>query len=86
MDEIDRDGATCTPGARSASCTGRALRVPGRTFRHFDYAELLGNQSMLVKEVAEAVGFADPYHFSRVFKRVYGIPPEAFSQTARRHA
>ena len=49
-------------------------------------AELLGNRDMLVKEVAAAVGFIDPYHFSRVFKRVYGIPPETFSRTARRHA
>jgi AraC-like DNA-binding protein len=48
-------------------------------------AELLGNRDLLVKEAAEAVGFADPYHFSRVFKRVYGIPPETFSRTARRH-
>ena len=49
-------------------------------------AELLSNRSMLVKEVAEAVGYNDPYHFSRVFKRVYGIPPETFSQVARRSA
>ncbi len=48
-------------------------------------AELLGNRNVLVKEVAEAVGFADPYHFSRVFKRVYGIPPETFTRTARRN-
>ncbi len=47
-------------------------------------AELLGSRNMLVKQVAETVGFSDPYHFSRVFKRVYGIPPETFSQTARR--
>ena len=49
-------------------------------------AELLSNRTMLVKEVAEAVGFPDPYHFSRVFKRVYGIPPETFTRTARRNA
>lgn len=48
-------------------------------------AELLSHREMLVKQVAEAVGFADPYHFSRVFKRVYGIPPETFTQTARRN-
>lgn len=47
-------------------------------------AELLGNRNMLVKQVAEETGFSDPYHFSRVFKRVYGIPPETFSRTARR--
>ncbi len=28
-----------------------------------------------VKEVAQLFGFCDPYHFSRVFKKVYGISP-----------
>jgi AraC-like DNA-binding protein len=47
-------------------------------------AELLGNCDMLVKEVAQAVGFTDSYHFSRVFKRVYAIPPETFKRMAHR--
>ncbi len=47
-------------------------------------ADLLVNRDLLIKQVGEAVGYPDPYHFSRVFKRVYGIPPETFSQTARR--
>ena len=47
-------------------------------------ADLLSNQNLLVKQVAEEVGFSDPYHFSRVFKRVYGIPPETFTQAAKR--
>lgn len=29
----------------------------------------------LVKEVSEELGFVNPYHFSRVFRRVYGRPP-----------
>ena len=41
---------------------------------------LLGPQS-LVKQVAAAVGFDDVYHFSKVFKRTYGISPAHF----RRH-
>lgn len=47
-------------------------------------ADLLSNRNLLIKQVAEEVGFADPYHFSRVFKRVYGIPPETFTRAARR--
>jgi AraC-like DNA-binding protein len=47
-------------------------------------ADLLSNRQRLIKQVAEELGFADPYHFSRVFKRVYGIPPETFSRAARR--
>ncbi len=47
-------------------------------------AALLSNHNLLIKQVAEAVGFSDPYHFSRVFKRVYGIPPESFIKMVRR--
>ena len=31
----------------------------------------------LVKEAAQRVGFADPYHFSRCFKAVHGVAPSA---------
>jgi AraC-like DNA-binding protein len=41
-------------------------------------AELLRLPHVLVKEVAGQVGFADPFHFSRVFKSVLGVSPEAF--------
>lgn len=47
-------------------------------------AESLAGGTLLVKQVAEEAGYPDPYHFSRVFKRVYGIPPEHFMKTARR--
>lgn len=35
----------------------------------------LHNTSMTVSEIAEAAGFADIYYFSRIFKRLRGIPP-----------
>lgn len=47
-------------------------------------AEMLSVQNRLIKQVAEEAGYHDPYHFSRVFKRVYGIPPETFIQTVGR--
>jgi AraC-like DNA-binding protein len=47
-------------------------------------AELLSGGQLLIKQVADMCGYADPYHFSRVFKRVYRIPPETFIQTVRR--
>ncbi|KAA5537996.1 AraC family transcriptional regulator [Roseiconus nitratireducens] len=38
-------------------------------------ADLLIRHNMLVGEVAEAMGFADQFQFSRAFKRVYGVSP-----------
>ena len=37
-----------------------------------------------VKQVAEALGFADQFHFSRVFKRVFGVSPGRFAQSLHR--
>ena len=41
-------------------------------------AELLLDSQLKVQEVSEELGFADPFHFSRVFKRIYGASPENF--------
>ena len=64
-----------------------------RLFRRFDHqspyqyllrlrmnqaAEQLHQPGMLVKQVAEQVGFSDPFHFSRVFKSTFGVSPDAF--------
>ena len=41
-------------------------------------AERLRNPNMLVKQVAAELGFDDPFHFSRTFKHVFGLAPDAF--------
>ncbi|AHF91719.1 DNA-binding domain-containing protein, AraC-type [Opitutaceae bacterium TAV1] len=41
-------------------------------------AERLVTTGLPLKEIGEEVGFTDPYHFSRVFKRVYGLAPKVF--------
>jgi AraC-like DNA-binding protein len=41
-------------------------------------AERLQNPVVLVKQVAAELGFADAFHFSRAFKKVLGMSPEAF--------
>jgi AraC-like DNA-binding protein/quercetin dioxygenase-like cupin family protein len=41
-------------------------------------AERLKQPGALVKQVAEESGFADPFHFSRVFTSVIGLSPTAF--------
>jgi len=43
---------------------------------------MAGNYS--VKDVAAAVGFHDPYHFSRSFRRTFGTSPSAFVRGAHR--
>ncbi|HYZ71444.1 MAG TPA: AraC family transcriptional regulator [Chthoniobacterales bacterium] len=40
--------------------------------------QLLVDNGMLVKEVAAKLEFADAFHFSRAFKRYYGLPPGRF--------
>jgi AraC family transcriptional regulator len=37
----------------------------------------------LVKEAAERSGYADPYHFSRVFKSIHGVSPAHFLRRSR---
>jgi AraC-like DNA-binding protein len=41
-------------------------------------AERLKQPLALIKQVAEEAGFADPFHFSRVFTSVFGLSPTAF--------
>lgn len=44
------------------------------------YLDLTG---MSVKEVAARMGYADPYYFSRLFRRVVGISPTAYRNIAK---
>ena len=41
-------------------------------------AERLQHNGLLVKQAAEEVGFPDPFHFSRVFRKTFGVPPAQF--------
>lgn len=41
-------------------------------------AQRLQKPDVLVKQVAYELGFADPFHFSRAFKRVFGLSPVGF--------
>lgn len=44
-------------------------------------AELILRGGYNVKQAAATTGFQDPYHFSRVFKRVHGVAPGRFSRS-----
>jgi len=41
-------------------------------------AQRLQKPEVLVKQVAYELGFTDPFHFSRAFKRVFGLSPAMF--------
>ena len=45
---------------------------------------LLSETDMKIKEIAEAVGFADPLYFTRRFTECYGIPPKDWRKTQMR--
>ena len=47
-------------------------------------AELLLDAHLKVREVSEELGFSDPFHFSRAFKRLYGASPEHFVRRLQR--
>ena len=46
--------------------------------------ELLLQQHLLIKEVADRIGYEDPYHFSRLFKQHYGMSPKHFRESIKR--
>jgi AraC-like DNA-binding protein len=45
-------------------------------------AKLLQEPGTSVKSAGLAVGYSDPYHFSRAFKRTHGVSPQSFRQRA----
>jgi AraC-like DNA-binding protein len=46
-------------------------------------AERLMDPTALVKEAAGYVGFTDPYHFSRCFKKVHRVAPKEFQRSLK---
>jgi AraC family transcriptional regulator of arabinose operon len=43
-------------------------------------SHLLRDQNLRVSDVARAVGFEDPFHFSRSFRKEFGFPPRLFKR------
>jgi AraC-like DNA-binding protein len=70
--------ARMSPRHLTTLCRGLFAQGPARFLLHMKLRraeEMLRYRGQSVKEVSDALGFANPYHFSRVFKRVYGRPP-----------
>lgn len=43
-------------------------------------AHLLANQNLTITEVGQQVGYDDPFHFSKMFKKHFGLSPRAMRQ------
>ena len=63
--------------------TGRSPRTYMEERRVERAARRLIESDRKIIEIAEAEGFDDPYHFSRVFKRVMGSSPRAYRRTSQ---
>ena len=46
-------------------------------------AKLLKNSNLTVEAICDAVGIKDRFHFSRQFKRLFGMPPAAYRSCYR---
>lgn len=52
-------------------------------YRINEACSLLGSRDVTVAEAAGSVGFCDPLYFSRVFKKVKGMPPTDYQRSKR---
>ena len=48
------------------------------SYRISEACSLLKNSSLSIAEIAVSVGFFDQFYFSRVFKKVKGVPPSKY--------
>jgi transcriptional regulator GlxA family with amidase domain len=60
--------------------TGHAPMQYLRRFRVQHARRLLGDESLSIKEIAVRCGFEDPYHFSKVFHALDGLPPTLYRE------
>lgn len=45
--------------------------------------ELLSSTKLQIFEIAASVGYEDPYHFSRVFKKIVGVSPQTYRNSIK---
>ena len=67
------------------SLTGKSTGEFIQSIRMKYAAGLLSDGNKTVAEVAYAVGFTDPYYFSRAFKQVFGAAPAKWRKTLDKH-
>jgi AraC-like DNA-binding protein len=95
---LDEHGSTVPTLAAAAAACGVTSAHLCRLFRRYDRispwalmrqrrlqhgAELLADRGVTIAVVAERLGYADAFHFSRAFSRAFGIPPQRYRNLAR---
>ncbi len=78
--------------AMSLSCFERTFkREMGTTYAKFlnkfrisRAAKMLAEENLSVSEIAYACGFTNPYHFTRMFRRIMGLSPRAYRKSLRK--
>ncbi|MBS1879668.1 MAG: helix-turn-helix transcriptional regulator [Actinobacteria bacterium] len=68
--------------AAFARTTGSSPRRYLEEQRMEQAARALVETDRTVTEISHAVGYEDPYHFSRVFRRVNGVSPRGYRRRA----
>lgn len=80
MDDLASAGGCSTAGVHRQFQSFEAM-PPGRWLARLRVqrsAFLLRTTTLAVREVGEQVGFEDPFHFSRFFKRGMGESPRRY--------
>jgi AraC-like DNA-binding protein len=72
--------------ARFKSATGFSVLEYVKRLRMARSRQLLITSELSVAEIADAVGYADPFYFSRQFHAVTGLSPREFRRRARLEA
>ena len=67
-----------TPRTLNNHCLKHLKTSPVKAFTKFKVEHamsMLKHTDMSIKEISDYLGFANPYHFSKVFKRIYKFAP-----------
>jgi AraC-like DNA-binding protein len=46
--------------------------------------QLMNDKGMTLQQIAAAVGYNDPFHFSRSFKQTFGMNPTEYRESLNR--
>ena len=86
-EELDLNSISRTLGFSSSYLTKVFNKVenitPSKYIRHYRMGiakQLLNDNSLTIQQVASHVGYSDPFHFSRSFKKTFGISPTEYKE------